>query len=80
LGVLRALTVTDAGVVVLAFLVSLVAFDLVPGPTVLLAVVVGGAAWFEIRRAHPAARRLVETFGGMLFALAVVLVLAFVVH
>jgi len=70
----------DLAVVVAAFVLSLVLFDLFPGPVTILSLVIGGAGWLELRRGHLIGRRLLATFVGMILALAAVLFLAFVVH
>jgi hypothetical protein len=67
-------------VVVVALVLSLVLFDPFPGPAELLSLLVGVAAWLELRRGGVMGRRLLAAFVGMVLALTVVLVLAFVVH
>jgi hypothetical protein len=70
----------DVAVVVAALVVSLVLFDLLPGPAAFLSLLVGGVGWLELRRGRVIGRRLLAAFVGMVLALAVVLFLAFVVH
>ena len=70
----------DLVVVVAALVVSLVLFDLFPGPAAILSLLVGGVGWLELRRGHLIGRRLLAAFVGMVLALAGVLFLAFVVH
>jgi hypothetical protein len=70
----------DVAVVAVALIVSLVLFDLFPGPAALLSLLVGVAGWLELRRGRVIGRRLLAAFAGMVLTLAVVLLLAFVVH
>ena len=70
----------DLAVVTVALIVSVLAFDLFPGPTALLTLLVGGAGWVEARRGRLLGRRLLDVFAGMLLAVAVIAALAFVFH
>ena len=70
----------DLVVVTVALIVSVLAFDLFPGPAALLTLLVGGAGWVEARRGRPLGRRLLDVFAGMLLAAAVIAALAFVLH
>lgn len=67
----------DLGVVSVALVASLLAFDLFPGPAALLALLVGGAGWAGARRGRGVGRRLLDVFAGMVLAAAVIAVLAF---
>lgn len=67
----------DLGVVSVALVASLLAFDLFPGPAALLALLVGGAGWVGARRGRGVGRRLLDVFVGMVLAAAVIAVLAF---
>ncbi|HVC23656.1 MAG TPA: hypothetical protein VNH82_09570 [Candidatus Dormibacteraeota bacterium] len=77
---MRLLAKVDLAVVVAALVVSLVLFDLFPGPVTILSLVIGGAGWLELRRGHLMGRRLLATFVGMVLPLAAALFVAFVVH
>jgi hypothetical protein len=70
----------DVAIVIVALAMSLVLFDLFPGPAALLSLIVGVTGWLELRRDHMMGRRLLAASVGMVLALAVVLFLAFVVH
>lgn len=76
----RGVKVGDLAVVTVALIVSALTFDLFPGPTALLTLLVGGAGWVEARRGQLVGRRLLDVFAGMLLAAAVIAALAFVFH
>jgi len=61
-----------------AAVVSVLLFDLFPGPAALLALSAGGAGWLLARRGSLAGRWLVGAFAGMVLAAAVIVVLALV--
>ncbi len=75
-----ALKVGDLAVVAVALIVSVLAFDLLPGATALLTLLVGGAGWVEARRGTLLGRRLLDVFAGMMLAAAVIAALAFIIQ
>ncbi len=70
----------DLGVVTVALIASLPAFDLFPGLAALLALLVGGVGWVEARHGRVLGRRLLDVFAGMVLAAAVIAALAFTFH
>jgi len=63
-----------------ALLLSIMPFDLFPGPTALLGLLVGGTGVVETRRGHAVGRRLLAVFAGMVLARVVIAVLAYALH
>ena len=57
--------------------VGVLAFDLFPGPTVLLALSAGVAGWLQARRGRRSGRRLLSAFAGIALGAAIIVVLAF---
>jgi hypothetical protein len=62
----------------IALVVTFLLADLLPGPTVLVAIVVGIIGGVQVRRGKPLGRRLLGVFLGMLLAIAAVATLAIV--
>ena len=76
----RRLHAADVAIAAVAAVVSVLLFDLLPGPAVLLALSAGGAGWVLARRGSLAGRWLLCAFAGMVLAAAAILVLALVAH
>lgn len=66
----------DLVVAAVALIASLLAFDLFPGPAVLMALMVGGAGWVETQRRRALGRWLLDMFTSMVLAAAVIIALA----
>jgi len=76
----RRLRAADVAIAAVAAAIGVLAFDLFPGPTALLALAAGGAGWLQARRGRRSGRRLVSAFVGMALGAAVIVVLAFAAH
>jgi hypothetical protein len=70
----------DLTVGAVAAALSFMLFDLFPGPAALVAIVVGGLGAIATKRGRAYGRRLLDVFAGMALALAVVLLLALLLH
>jgi hypothetical protein len=62
----------DIAALIAVLLVSLVAFDLFPGPAAAFTMVVGTAVWLELRRSRAVGLRLLGAFAGMSLATVVI--------
>jgi hypothetical protein len=76
--VIKALRVSDVAIVALALIPSVLLFDLFPGPASMLTLIVGGAAWLQLRRTHQVGRMHLDVFVGMFLALVVIIGLVLV--
>jgi len=72
----RSLHSADLAIAAVAAAVSVLVFDLFPGPTVLLALSAGLAGWVQARRGRRSGRRLLSAFVGMALGAAIIVVLA----
>jgi hypothetical protein len=66
----------DVRAAAIALVVTFLLADLLPGPTVLLAVVIGVIGGVQVRRRKPIGRTLLDVFLGMLLAIAAIVILA----
>jgi hypothetical protein len=76
----RRLHAADVAIATVAAAISVLAFDLFPGPTALLALAVGGAGWLQAWRGRRSGRRLLSAFVGMDLGAATIVVLALAAH
>jgi hypothetical protein len=76
----KRLQAADVVIAAVALGVSVLAFDLLPGPAAILALSAGGAGWVLARRGSLTGRRLLSAFAGTALAAAVIVVLALAAH
>jgi hypothetical protein len=67
---------SDVTVAAVAAAVGVIAFDLFPGPTLLIAFSAGVVGWVQARRGRRSGRRLLSAFVGMALGVAAIVVLA----
>jgi hypothetical protein len=67
---------TDVAIAVVAAAIGVLAFDLFPGPTVLLALSAGVAGWVQTRHGRRSGRRLLSAFVGIALGAAIIVALA----
>jgi hypothetical protein len=66
----------DVAIAAVAAAAGVLAFDLFPGPTVLLALSVGVAGLVQARRGRRSGRRLLSAFVGVVLGAAIIVALA----
>jgi hypothetical protein len=72
----RRLHAADVAIAAVAAVVGMLAFDLFPGPAVLLGLSAGVVGWVQARRGRRSGRRLVSVFGGVVLGAAAIVGLA----
>jgi len=76
----RRLHAADVAIAAVAAAAGVLAFDLLPGPTVLLALSTGVAGWVQARRGRRSGRWLLSAFAGIALGAAIIVVLALAAH